>query len=198
MVSQHTPPERRDSDYEAGKVLSWTRTPSLTSGKSARSGPGFRICRATLIPERGRNGRRRRKQSQTSGAQSRRRPAGTCKSSCAPSSKKLIEPAEICFRPTPDALDWARELPGFCAKIPAANVRRSRRPGTRHAHAQERGRAESAGPRLSFRRAARNRQDLHRAHSGQGAQLHSRADRDALRGVRQLQGNRGRQQSRCA
>jgi hypothetical protein len=39
MVSQHTPPERRDSDYEAGKVLSWTRTPGLTSGKSARSGP---------------------------------------------------------------------------------------------------------------------------------------------------------------
>ena len=30
--------------------------------------------------------------------------------------------SKICFRPTPGALDWARELPGHSAEVPAATV----------------------------------------------------------------------------
>src|SRR6476660_6560071 len=52
------------------------------------------------------------------------------------------------------------------ARILAADVRRSGRPGTCHAHAQECGRAEPTGPCVPLRRATRNRKDIHRAHPG--------------------------------
>ncbi len=33
-----------------------------------------------------------------------------------------LQISKFCFRPTPDALDWARELPGFRPQIPAADI----------------------------------------------------------------------------
>ena len=96
----------------------------------------------------------------------------------------------------PETVKFSGELRGFRPQISTSDVRRHRRAGPRHPDTQKRGRAKSPGPRLPFCRAARDRENLDGAHPGQGAQLHPRADSDAVRRMRQLPGDRRRKQSR--